>query len=163
MKEAYNDISTSADISPVTWKFSGQENDKGAGKEGGMIGNRREGRTDSLEPPDESGGSGVYHGPDRPACLVFPKTWDTEGSLTRPRVTGSGTDESGLDRVGRPACGPMCFDGSPPSASSNNGCETHPPLEGPGTLSPSEIGNPEAARRGSSDRITPWLGARNSS
>lgn len=172
MRKAYNDIVESPDVSPATWKCSGQENDKGPLKERGMIGNRREGRTESLGPVDGDGRLGVCSGPDRTTCFAFPEldaseSWSGRGvdvNLMRSRLTGSRTGGSGLNRVGRPICGPGFSDGPATSAASNNCCENRdPPLEGPGASSPSENGNSEAAAalRNSSDWIT-WLGARNS-
>ena len=133
MRKTHNDISVSADVSPVTWKFSGQEKDKGALNERGMIGNRSEGRTDNLEPVDGGRGLGMCRGLDRTAGSVLPKpnAWDADGSLMRSR-----TDELGLDRVRRPICGSEYLgDASKTSAVPNNSCENDLLFEGPDALS----------------------------
>lgn len=136
MRRAYNDISASADIPPATRKPSGQENDRGAWKGRGMICNRREGRTENLEPVERVGGLGVYHGI---TCLVFPKPcssgfWgplEADWSLICSRLRGLSANES--ER--RP----------------NNGCGRDILLEGPGSLNPSESGKSEATLRDSNE------------
>ena len=63
-RDAYKVISMLPDAPPVTWKLSGEENDTGALKGRGIVGNRREGRTENVGPVGVGMGFGVPRKPD---------------------------------------------------------------------------------------------------
>ena len=64
VRRAHNVISRLDDVSPTTWKFSGQENENDAWRVRGISGSRREGRMDNPELAGGSKGFGVCGSPN---------------------------------------------------------------------------------------------------